>query len=69
MVYNYLLELYQVLDKRKEEIQQQISELPCDNRKLEYLQGRLLVVNDFKSFLKSHYHSKLPRKIQKLQDD
>lgn len=69
MVYGYLLDLYHVLDMRKNEIQQQISNMSDDPEKLQYQKGRLSVISDFKIFLKSHYHEKLPRKIQKLHDD
>lgn len=67
MVYNYLLDLYQVLDKRKRNIEFQISQSSNDPEKQQYLQGRLTAINDFKDFLTTHYHAKLPRRIQKHQ--
>jgi len=66
MVYSYLLELYQVLDKRKKDIEFQISQLSNDPDKLQYQQGRLTTINEFKDFLTTHYHAKLPRRIQNL---
>jgi len=66
MVYGYLLDLYQVLEKRKKEIQHQISKLSNDPEKLQYQNGRLSVISDFKIFLESHYQAKLPRRIRRL---
>jgi hypothetical protein len=68
MVYSYLLDLYQVLDTRKKEIHLQILQLSNDPEKLQYQQGRLTAINDFKVFLTTHYHAKLPRRVQKLHD-
>ena len=65
MVYSYLLNLYQVLDKRKKDIEFQMSQLSNDPEKLQYQKGRLTSITNFKDFLTSHYHAKLPRKIQK----
>ena len=65
MVYNYLLNLYKVLDERKKDIEIQISQLSDNSGKLEYQKGRLKSISEFRSFLKTHYHTKLPRRIQK----
>lgn len=65
MVYNYLLDLYQELDNRKKNIEVMISQVSNDMDKLQYQQGRLTAVNDFKDFLTTHYHTKLPRRMQK----
>jgi hypothetical protein len=67
MVYNYLLDLYQVLDKRKRNIELQISHSSNDPKKQQYQQGRLAAINDFNDFLTTHYHAKLPRRMQKQQ--
>lgn len=68
MVYSYLLDLYRVLDTRRDEIQSQISQLSNDPEKLRYQQGRLAVINGLKVFLTDNYHAKLPRRIQKLHN-
>ncbi|NOR26623.1 MAG: hypothetical protein GQ542_19975 [Desulforhopalus sp.] len=68
MVYSYLLDLYQVLDKRKKDIEFQISQLSNDPEKLQYQKGRLTSINEFKAFLTTHYHAKLPRRIQKQRE-
>jgi hypothetical protein len=64
MVYSYLLDLYKVLDQRKEHIEFKISQVSNDLEKQQYEQGRLTVINEFKDFLTTHYHAKLPRRMQ-----
>jgi len=64
MVYNYLLDLYQVLDERKKHIELQIGRLSDAGEKLRYQRGRLQAIDDFKGFLTSHYHAKLPRRLR-----
>jgi len=65
MVYNYLLDLYQVLAERKNEIEK-LNNGPFESPEAEqYHQGRLAAVNDFTTFLKNNYHAKLPRRMQK----
>lgn len=68
MVYSYLLDLYQVLDKRKKEIQLQISKSSNNAEQSEYQQGRLTAINNFKVFLTTHYHAQLPHRIQKFHN-
>ncbi|MCP4338605.1 MAG: hypothetical protein GY799_06865 [Desulfobulbaceae bacterium] len=68
MVYSYLLDLYRVLDKRKNEIQFQMSQLSNDPEALQLQQGRLAVINGLKVFLTDNYHAKLPRRIQKFHN-
>ena len=65
MVYNYLLDLYRELDKRKENIEMMIAEAADDMDKRTYQRGRLRAVEDFKKFLTNNYHGKLPRRLQK----
>jgi hypothetical protein len=65
MVYNYLLDLYQVLGERKMEIER-LSKEPSDDslENEQYRQGQLSALNDFTVFLKKNYHAKLPRRMQ-----
>ena len=65
MVYTYLFDLYQELDKRKENIEMMIAEAADDMDKRTYQKGRLRAVEDFKIFLATNYHPKLPRRMQK----
>lgn len=65
MAYNYLLDLYRVLAERKNEIAgDDVSDESPEAE--QYREGRLSVVNDFATFLKDNYHSKLPRRLQKV---
>jgi hypothetical protein len=64
MVYNYLLDLYQVLAERKKELER-LGKESSDSLEIEqYRQGQLAAVNDFTAFLKKNYHAKLPRRMQ-----
>ena len=67
MVYSYLLDLYQVLDKRRQTIELRISKSSNDPEKLQYQQGCLKVIDDFKDFLTTNYHTKLPRRLRANQ--
>jgi hypothetical protein len=65
MVYNYLLDLYQVLAERKNEIARQGGD-PSESAEAEqFHQGQLTAIDDFAAFLRNNYHTKLPRRIQK----
>lgn len=66
MVYNYLLNLYQALDNRQQEIEVELSRLIDDKEQLEFMHGRLAAISEFRSFIHDKYQSKLPRRIQKL---
>ena len=65
MVYNYLLDLYQVLAERKNEIERLNHESSNSSEREQYRRGRLFAINDFTEFLKKNYHAKLPRRVQK----
>ena len=65
MVYNYLLDLYEALDLRKREIESDLSASFDSPEVSGYHQGRLTIINEFREFLKSSYHAKLPRRMQK----
>lgn len=65
MVYNYLLDLYKVLEKREQEIAKDMTRpADADDQGL-YQQGRLTAISDFTMFLRQKYHAKLPRRLQK----
>jgi hypothetical protein len=65
MVYNYLLDLYQVLAERKKEIERLGDTSSPSSEDEQYNQGRILVLDDFTAFLRKNYHAKLPRRMQK----
>ncbi|MGB3225826.1 MAG: hypothetical protein WBB23_23765 [Desulforhopalus sp.] len=64
MVYSYLLDLYKVLDERKNSLELQLSQAANEPELNQFLNGRLAVINDFKEFLTTHYNAKLPRRMQ-----
>jgi len=64
MAYKYLLDLYQALDRRQLEIDLEQSNLENGSEQLEFIRGRLSVINEFRSFIRDNYHSKLPRRMQ-----
>lgn len=65
MVYSYLLDLYKQLDKRKETIKAEISQISKDPERYHQQQGRLAAIIEFTDFLESNYHSKLPQRMQR----
>jgi hypothetical protein len=65
MAYSYLLDLYQVLAERQEEILKAGESPGLTPAEKHYQQGRLDANTDFLAFLKDNYHAKLPRRLQK----
>ena len=63
MSYNYLLDLYQLLDSRLELLEDKIND--AQKSTAEFDQGRYDCLLEFKQFLRDHYHHKLPRRLQK----
>jgi hypothetical protein len=64
MAYNYLLNLYKVLNERKKEIGLKLQKAVDDPEQELYEQGRLSAITDFTIFLQKNYHKKLPRRLQ-----
>jgi len=64
MVYNYLLDLYRILEIRKKEISAHLPRTTDSEQPLDYAQGRLDAVTEFESYLRETFHSKLPRRMQ-----
>lgn len=64
MVYNYLLDLYQVLAERERSIKERQEDPAASPETKEYLQGRLAAVSDFHTFLKDNFHARLPRRLR-----
>jgi len=69
MSYKYLLDLYSVLDHRRERITREQGETSASPEQHSHLQGRIDCLAEFKSFLEENYHQKLPRRIQKMMAD
>lgn len=66
MSYRYLLDLYDVLDKKISALE----EIPAGkDRPGSYQEGRLECLKSFKTFLREQYHSQLPRRIRTTLDN
>ena len=61
MVYNYLLDLYNILGERRKELEGQNDDSSSLDAK-EYLRGQITAIDEFKQFLQDNYHDKLPRR-------
>ncbi len=64
MSHTYLIDLYQLIEQRKQEAEKELqteSSAPIATR---LQQGRLDILTEFKSFLVQNYHHKLPRRIR-----
>ena len=67
MSHTYLIDLYDLIDQRLEEV---TSELKTENSisgsrtEPDYLRGRSECLLEFKQFLATHYNSKLPRRLR-----
>jgi hypothetical protein len=68
MAYSYLLDLYRVLAEREKEIKKRQEDSSASPHSKEYLQGRLAAVNEFSIFLKTSFHSQLPRRLRREID-
>ena len=68
MVYNYLLDLYQLIDQRIEESRQLKVKALEGSSDEQYENGRLEVLEEFKAFLVKKYHGKLPRRLRTKTD-
>jgi hypothetical protein len=64
MSYRYLLDLYTVLDERLAAVQT----VDANGDTNHYQRGRQKCLVEFRSFLREHYHSRLPRRIRKSFD-
>ncbi len=65
MAYNYLLELYETIHQRREDAQRKLTDLSeHSGSDLERQKGRMELLEEFETFLKEHYHIRLPRKIR-----
>jgi hypothetical protein len=64
MVYNYLLDLYEILEQRKNELESGKALSVDSSESKEYLRGQINAVVEFTSFLKENYHEKLPRRMR-----
>ena len=65
MSYSYLLDLYQVLDDRLDQITEEQKNSSGNEQDQQFLIGRRDCLVEFKDFLQKNFHHKLPRRIQR----
>ncbi len=65
MAYIYLLNLYDDVDDRINEIQNKISNCQDHPEKLHSLKGKVDILKEFKTFLSDNLNQKLPKRIRK----
>ncbi len=63
MSHTYLIDLYDLIDKRLEELFEDRPE-PANENEAQFQQGRVEILQEVKQFLAEHYNRKLPRRIQ-----
>lgn len=64
MAYDYLLDLYQLVERRLQEANQYIDNTANNPREKRFHQGRIAILLDFKNFLTDNLNPKLPRRIR-----
>ncbi len=64
MSHTYLIDLYALIQKRMEETTEEMNILAEENSDVEFQQGRLDTLCEFKQFLAGKYTNKLPRRIR-----
>ena len=64
MSHTYLIDLYDLIDQRLEEVACELKQEKLDETASNYLKGRADTLRDFKQFLATHYNSKLPRRLR-----
>ena len=68
MAYNYLLEMHELINKKKEAAQSQMIQAKAKEKQdplnLNFHQGRLDVLVEVQEYLTQQYNPKLPRKIR-----
>lgn len=66
MAYNYLLELYEIIDRRRQEARGALE--AATGAACERQRGRIDALGEIDQFLKTNYHLKLPRRIRSRLD-
>lgn len=64
MSYNYLLDLYKVLEERKSHLINTSDSSEKQEKDIQHLRGQLSAIDDFTTFLRQNYHYKLPRRLR-----
>jgi len=64
MAYIYLLNLYEIIDKRSNEAKRDEDNLLNEPETAKFVKGRIQALSEFKEFLTDNLNSKLPRRIR-----
>ncbi len=64
MSHNYLLDTYQYLQQRLNEIQPRLTADDADHNTKQYVAGQIEAICDLERFLKGKYDVKLPRRLR-----
>ena len=64
MSHTYLIDLYQLIDQRLEDVERENNLERSTARGAAFQKGRAEVLREFKQFLAAHYNSKLPRRLK-----
>lgn len=64
MAYTYLLNLYEIIDKRIAEINNEIDTCVTDLDQKKYLEGKVAVLSELKEFLILNLNQKLPKRLR-----
>ena len=65
MAYVYLLDLYQLIDRRTAEALQAMNDGKNDPGERKFHEGRIKILAEFKNFLMENFNAKLPRRIRR----
>ncbi len=64
MAYIYLLNLYEIIDKKLNEAKNCVDAVPNEPEKVKFQEGRIQALSEFKEFLINNLNAKLPRRIR-----
>ena len=66
MAYTYLLDIYNLIDQRLEDVNSLVGELADDPMGTKFQEGRARALSDFKAYLTKNFNPKLPGRLRKI---
>ena len=64
MSHTYLIDLYELIDQRLEEMERELRREASTETEAAFVKGRSVALTEFKQFLAAHYNRKLPRRLR-----
>jgi hypothetical protein len=64
MSYTYLINLYEFIDKRMQEVKECSQKETAESTEAIFQKSRLVALKECRQFLVDHYNHKLPRRLQ-----